>query len=208
MTIRNGWRCSASTAYLRPALGRANLNVFVNTLATRIVFDGRRAVGIEYLRNGERGVVQAEREVLLAGGVINSPQLLMLSGVGDPAELSAHSIDIRAPLPGVGKNLQDHISASVEYRRRGPGPFCRTMRLDRIGIELAKAALFGTGFACDLPSGWTAFIKSRAGRSAAGHPANLSCDTARRRAVSAAVQASLLGWVWMPCDLAAAEEPG
>ena len=160
MTIRKGWRCSASTAYLRPALGRANLDVFVNTLATRIVFDGRRAVGIEYLRNGERGVVQADREVLLAGGVINSPQLLMLSGVGDPAELSAHSINVRAPLPGVGKNLQDHISASVEYRRRGPGPFCRTMRFDRIGIELAKAALFGTGFACDLPSGWTAFIKS------------------------------------------------
>jgi 4-pyridoxate dehydrogenase len=160
MTIRNGWRCSASTAYLRPALGRAKLDVLVKTLATRIVFDGCRAVGIEYLQNGERSVVLAEREVLLAGGVINSPQLLMLSGIGDPAELRAHSIDVRAPLLGVGKNLQDHISASVEYRRRGRGPFCRNMRLDRLGIELAKAALFGTGFACDLPSGWTAFIKS------------------------------------------------
>jgi 4-pyridoxate dehydrogenase len=160
MTIRNGWRCSASTAYLRPALGRANLDVLVKTLATRIVFDGCRAVGIEYLQNGERNVVLAEREVLLAGGVINSPQLLMLSGIGDPAELKAHSIDVRTPLPGVGKNLQDHISASVEYRRRGRGPFCRNMRLDRISIEFAKAALFGIGFACDLPSGWTAFIKS------------------------------------------------
>ena len=161
MTIRNGWRCSASTAYLRPALGRANLDVLVKTLATRIVFDGCRAVGIEYLRNGVRNIVLAEREVLLAGGVINSPQLLMLSGIGDPAELRAHSIDVRTPLPGVGKNLQDHISASVEYRRRGRGPFCRNMRLDRISIEFAKAALFGIGFACDLPSGWTAFIKSR-----------------------------------------------
>jgi 4-pyridoxate dehydrogenase len=161
MTIRNGWRCSASTAYLRPALGRANLDVLVKTLVTRIVLDGRRATGIEYLDNGERKIVRAEREVLLAGGVINSPQLLMLSGIGDPAELSAHSIDITTPLPGVGKNLQDHISASVEYRRRGAGPFCRTMRLDLLSIELAKAALFGTGFACDLPSGWTAFIKSR-----------------------------------------------
>jgi len=161
MTIRNGWRCSASTAYLRPVLGRANLDVLVKTLATRIVFDGSRAVGIEYLHNGERNVALAEREVLLAGGVVNSPQLLMLSGVGDPAELSAHSINVKAPLSGVGKNLQDHISASVEYRRREPGPFCRTMRLDRISIELAKAALFGTGFACDLPSGWTAFVKSR-----------------------------------------------
>jgi 4-pyridoxate dehydrogenase len=160
MTIRNGWRCSASTAYLRPALGRGNLDVLVNALATRIVFDGHRAVGIEYFRNGERGVAHADREILLAGGVINSPQLLMLSGVGDPVELRAHSIDVKAPLSGVGKNLQDHISASVEYRRRGAGPFSRNMRLDRLGVELAKAALLGTGFATDLPSGWTAFIKS------------------------------------------------
>jgi 4-pyridoxate dehydrogenase len=160
MTIRNGWRCSASTAYLRPALRRANLDVLVNTLVARVVFDGRRAIGIEYLQNGERNVVQAEREVLLAAGVINSPHLLMLSGIGDPAELNAHSIDVRTPLPGVGKNLQDHISASVEYRRREPGPFCRNMRLDRLSIAFAKAALLGTGFACDLPSGWTAFIKS------------------------------------------------
>jgi len=160
MTIRDGRRCSAATAYLRPALARANLDVLVNALATRIVFDGRRAIGIEYLQNGERNVARAEREVLLAGGVINSPQLLMLSGIGDPAELKAHSIEVKAPIPGVGKNLQDHISASVEYRRRGSGPFCRNMRLDRLGVELAKAALFGTGFACDLPSGWTAFLKS------------------------------------------------
>jgi 4-pyridoxate dehydrogenase len=160
MTIRDGRRCSAATAYLRPALARANLDVLVNTLATRIVFDGRRAVGIEYLKNGARDVARAEREVLLAGGVVNSPQLLMLSGVGDPVELKAHSIEVKAPLPGVGKNLQDHISASVEYRRRGSGPFCRNMRLDRLGAELAKAALFGTGFASDLPSGWTAFLKS------------------------------------------------
>jgi 4-pyridoxate dehydrogenase len=161
MTIRNGRRCSASTAYLRPALGRPNLDVLVETLATRIVFDGRRAVGIEYFGNGERKVAYAGREVLLAGGVINSPHLLMLSGIGDPVELSAQSIDVKVSLPGVGKTLQDHISASVEYRRRGPGPFCRTMRLDRISVELTKAALFGVGFACDLPSGWTAFIKSR-----------------------------------------------
>src|SRR5580704_7939084 len=160
MTIRDGRRCSTATAYLRPALARANLDVLVNTLATRIVFDGRRAGGIEYLQNGERNVARAEREVLLAGGVVNSPQLLMLSGIGDPAELKAHSIEVKAPLSGVGKNLQDHISASVEYRRRDSGPFCRNMRLDRLGVELAKAALFGTGFACDLPSGWTAFLKS------------------------------------------------
>ena len=91
-------------------------------LATRILFDGTRARGIEYLQNGERKLAQAEREVLLAAGVINSPHLLMLSGIGDPGELRAHSIGVRMSLPGVGKNLQDHISASVEYRRRDPGP--------------------------------------------------------------------------------------
>jgi choline dehydrogenase/4-pyridoxate dehydrogenase len=160
MTIRDGRRCSAATAYLRPALARANLDVLVNALATRIVFDGHRAVGVEYLENGDRDVARAEREVLLSGGVVNSPQLLMLSGIGDPAELKTHSIEVKAPLLGVGKNLQDHISASVEYRRRDPGPFCRNMRLDRLGVELARAALFGTGFASDLPSGWTAFLKS------------------------------------------------
>ena len=160
MTIHDGRRCSAATAYLRPALARANLDVWVNTLATRIVFDQRRAVGIEYFANGSRNVARAEREVLLAGGVVNSPQLLMLSGIGDPVELEAHSIEVKVPLPGVGKNLQDHISASVEYRRRGSGPFSRNMRLDRLGAELAKVVLFGTGFASDLPSGWTAFLKS------------------------------------------------
>jgi 4-pyridoxate dehydrogenase len=161
MTIRKGRRCSAATAYLRPALARANLDVWVNKLANRIVFDGHRAVGIEYLENGARNIARAEREVLLAGGVVNSPQLLMLSGVGDPVELKAHSIEVKAPLSGVGKNLQDHVSASVEYRRRGSGPFSRNMRLDRLGTELAKVVLFGTGFASDLPSGWTAFLKSR-----------------------------------------------
>jgi 4-pyridoxate dehydrogenase len=160
MTIRSGRRCSAATAYLRPALVRANLDVSVGALVTRIIFEGSRARGIEYLQNGERTLVQAESEVLLAAGVINSPHLLMLSGVGDPAELSAHSIDARVSLPGVGKNLQDHISASVEYRRRDRGPFCRNMRLDRLGVELMRAVVFGTGLASDLPSGWTAFIKS------------------------------------------------
>ena len=182
--------------------------MLVNALATRIVFDGRRAVGIEYLKNGERNVVRAEREVLLAGGVINSPQLLMLSGIGDPAELSAHSIDVRAPLPGVGKNLQDHISASVEYRRRGRGPFCRNMRLDRISIELAKAALFGTGFACDLPSGWTAFIKSRPDVQLPDIQLIFRAIPLGAGPYSAAVQTSLRGRVWMPRNPAAAKEPG
>ena len=90
-------------------------------LATRIVFDGRRAAGVEYERRGAAVTAHAAREVILCGGVINSPQLLMLSGIGDPAELAAHGIAVKVALQGVGKNLQDHISASVAYRRKKPG---------------------------------------------------------------------------------------
>jgi choline dehydrogenase/4-pyridoxate dehydrogenase len=160
-TIRDGRRCSGAVAYLRPALGRPNLKVQVQAQATRILFEGARAVGIEYIANGAMHRVRSRRELLLTAGVINSPQLLMLSGIGDPAEFEPHGIAVRAALPGVGANLQDHLSALLTYERREPGPFHRAMRLDRIGVELAKAHLFGTGFATDLPGGVTAFLKSR-----------------------------------------------
>ena len=104
--------------------------------------------------------MRAEREVLLAGGVINSPQVLMLSGIGDPEELRAHGIDVRVALPGVGRNLQDHVMAPVAYRRRTPGPFARNMRLDRIGTHVLNAHFRGKGFATELPAPLTAFLKT------------------------------------------------
>jgi len=161
MTIRNGRRCSAADAYLRPALSRQNLSVAVHALATRLVFDGLRATGVEYLRHGERLTARAEREVILCGGVINSPQILMLSGVGDADELRAHGIAVKVALPGVGKNLQDHISSSIAYLRKDTGPFHRALRIDRIALALARAYFFGTGIASDLPTGQMAFLKSR-----------------------------------------------
>jgi 4-pyridoxate dehydrogenase len=159
-TIREGRRCSSADAYLRPALRRRNLKVEVNALATRIVFANARANGVEYVHGGQKRVAYAEREVLLAGGVINSPQLLMLSGIGDPDELAAHGIGVRAPLKGVGKNLQDHVMAPLAFRRREPGPFHRAMRMDRIALELAKCYFLGKGFAADLPGPLVAFLKS------------------------------------------------
>jgi len=162
MTIRDGRRCSGATAYLRPALRRRNLHIQVKALATRIIIDGTRAVGIEYIKDGTKFVARADREVILAGGVINSPQLLMLSGIGDPAELQKSDIPVVAALPGVGRNLQDHVSAILMYQRKQPGPFHRMMRADRIARELARAYVFGTGFAADVPGGITAFLKSRA----------------------------------------------
>jgi 4-pyridoxate dehydrogenase len=160
-TIRDGRRCSAATAYLSPALRRATLKVQTGALVTRLLLDGGRAIGIEYLKHGERIRVRAGREAILAAGVINSPQLLMLSGIGDPAALRAHGIAVAAPLPGVGRNLQDHISAGIAWRRREPGPLHAKMRLDRIALDLGKTYFFGSGISADLPGGVMAFLKSR-----------------------------------------------
>jgi len=161
MTVRDGRRCSAADAYLRPALARDNLTIETHALAQRIVFAGTRACGVEYFKGGETVTVEAEREVIVSGGVINSPQLLMLSGIGEADALRDHGVDVKVALPGVGLNLQDHISASIAYVRKEPGPFHRAMRFDRIVAELANAYFNGEGIASDLPTGRIAFLKSR-----------------------------------------------
>src|SRR5262249_46077742 len=104
--------------------------------------------------------VRADGEVILAGGVINSPQLLMLSGIGDPAELGPQQIPVRVALNGVGKNLQDHLSVLVVFARKEPGPFPAMLRYDRLLYECMKTYVFGAGFASDLPVGLIGFIKS------------------------------------------------
>jgi 4-pyridoxate dehydrogenase len=164
VTIRNGRRCSAADAYLRPALRRRNLRIEVRAHATRVMLEHGRAVGVEYVHEGKTLLARAEREVLLAGGVINSPQLLMLSGVGDPQELGKHGIAVRVEAAGVGKNLQDHVMAPLPYRRAEPGPFHRAMRYDRIALELAKCYFFGKGIAADLPGPLVAFLKTEPAR--------------------------------------------
>ena len=160
MTIRNGRRCSAASAYLHPARARAGLWVEVNALASRVLLEGDKAVGVEYWQNGVKHVARASREVLLSGGVINTPQLLMLSGIGDPERLSQSDIRTLVASPGVGRNLQDHPSVIVMYRRATPGPFHRMMRLDRIGTQLIRAYLTGKGFAADVPGGVVGFMHS------------------------------------------------
>jgi choline dehydrogenase-like flavoprotein len=160
-TIRNGRRCSAAVAYLRPARRRPNLEVETNALATRVILEGLRAVGVEYTRHGRLHRASAGREVLLAGGVFNSPQLLMLSGIGEPAHLREMGIEPRVNLPGVGRNLQDHLSVDVHFARRDRGPFHARMRLDRAAVDMVRAYAFGTGPATVLPSGLHAFLKTR-----------------------------------------------
>ncbi len=116
MTARNGRRCSAAVAYLHPAMGRPNLRVETRALATRVLLEGRRAIGVEFQRHGQMRTVRAEREVILAGGAINSPQLLQLSGIGPGAVLAAQGVPVVADLPGVGENLQDHYVVTLQYR--------------------------------------------------------------------------------------------
>jgi len=109
MTVKNGVRWSAANAYLKPAMKRPNLEVRTHALATRILFDGKRAVGVRYLKGGVEHEVRARREIILSGGPINSPHLLKLSGVGPTEELKGHGIEVVHELPGVGENLQDHL---------------------------------------------------------------------------------------------------
>jgi 4-pyridoxate dehydrogenase len=159
-TMKNGRRCSAAVAYLRPALARRNLTLRMHALVTRVLIEGGRASGVEFVKRGVTRVAHAEREVILAGGAINSPQLLMLSGIGEPAELKQFDIRPVVDLSGVGRNLQDHLTAIIEYRRREPGPVSRRMRYDRLAFDVARAYLTGTGPATDLPMGFMAFLKS------------------------------------------------
>jgi 4-pyridoxate dehydrogenase len=162
MTIRNGRRESASTAYLRPALARGNLEVRVKAHVARILLEGTRAVGVEYLERGTRQVVRAEREVIVSCGSINTPQVLMLSGIGDPDALGALQIPVRVPLLGVGRNLQDHAAALLVFARRDRGPLLEKLRLDRLAFELARGYALGQGITSDLPGGLTAFVKTDA----------------------------------------------
>jgi 4-pyridoxate dehydrogenase len=159
-TIRDGRRCSAAVAYLRPALERDNLTVETGALVTRVVLDGTRAVGVEYRQGSSTHVVHSHREVLLAGGVINSPQVLMLSGIGDPEKLGAVGIKTQVPLRGVGRSLQDHVTAMLGFKRTSPGTIHHAMRLDRIAVALADTYLFGgTSVASDIPGGMASFAR-------------------------------------------------
>lgn len=116
LTVKNGQRCSAAVAYLHPAMDRPNLRVETEALASRVLFEGKRAVGVEYRQGGETKVAKASAEVILAGGAVNSPQLLQLSGVGPAALLKEHGIAAVADLAGVGENLQDHYVITCTYR--------------------------------------------------------------------------------------------
>ena len=120
MNIRDGIRASASNAFLRPALKRNNLTVQTHSLVTKVIFSGKRATGVEYIRDGERQVVLARKEVILSGGAVNSPQLLQLSGIGSAELLNRLSIPIVRDCPAVGRNMQDHMCVSYIFKSKVP----------------------------------------------------------------------------------------
>jgi len=120
LTAKNGRRWSTAVGYLRQARRRPNLKVATNALASRILFEGRRAIGIEYRQDGATHVAKATGEVILAGGAFNSPQLMQLSGVGPAKLLRSHGIDVVADMAGVGEDLQDHLQVRIQYRCTEP----------------------------------------------------------------------------------------
>jgi choline dehydrogenase len=167
MTVHRGRRWSAAVAYLRPALRRPNLRLRTGVLVRRIVFDGPRgvprAVGVEITAGGQLQTLRARREVILCGGAINSPQLLQLSGIGNPDELRSLGLEVVAVLPGVGENLQDHIETYVQYACKQPITLysaTHPLAKARIGLEwlLFKRGLGATNH---FESG--GFIRSEAG---------------------------------------------
>jgi 4-pyridoxate dehydrogenase len=160
-TIRDGRRSSSARAYLRPARRRRNLRVETGAHVTRVLIEGARAIGVELVRaSGDLSSVWASREVILCAGTFNSPQLLMLSGIGPAAHLREFGIKPRVDLP-VGKNLQDHLGAYLSYARPQPGAFHREMRFDRMAVSMIRAYLFGRGPGTVVPGGLHAFIKTR-----------------------------------------------
>jgi len=163
MTVADGRRCSASNAYLRSAMRRPNLKVLTHALATRILFEGRRAIGLEYRRGGISHRVQIAGELILSAGPINSPQLLKLSGVGPAAELRAHDIPVVHDLPGVGENLQDHLEFYFQVACKEPISLYSSINLWNRALIGARWLLRKDGLGASNHFETCGFIRSRPG---------------------------------------------
>lgn len=164
LSTRNGQRCSASVGYLRPALGRRNLRVVSNAVATRITFEGKRASGVAFALGESTQHATARREVLVCAGAIRSPQLLELSGIGNAELLGKHAIETVQHLPGVGENLQDHLMMRVAFEaRRGLTVNEMLMRKPLLARALARYAVFRDGIFSTPSMTALAFLRTRDG---------------------------------------------
>jgi len=161
LTVHRGRRGSTSHRYLRPVRGRSNLTIATNSHVRRITIADGRAVGVEFGRMGRSERAHASREVILCAGAYNSPQLLMLSGIGPAAELLEHGITPIVDLPGVGRNLMDHVTVPSQYRVIEPITLHRDLRLDRVFLAGARWAIRGTGLAARPPFGCWQFLRTQ-----------------------------------------------
>ena len=144
VTQSRGARCSTADAYLKPAMGRNNLSVLTDATATRVVFDGTRAIGVEYQRDGQTWVATARREVVLCGGAVNSPQLLMLSGIGNREHLADHGIDTVHESREVGQNLIDHLVAVLGFAVDGGSLFAAEKPKELVNYLLRRRGMLSS----------------------------------------------------------------
>lgn len=162
-TIRDGKRWSTSRAFLKPVQQRENLHVETGALTHRIIVENDRAVGVEYSQDGQTKRVYANREVILSAGTVNSPQILLLSGIGPADELAALGIDTVHDLPGVGKNLQDHVDCVMSWECLKPVTLYDDLRADKLMVSMAQGLLFGRGIVTTFPYEGGAFMKTHEG---------------------------------------------
>ena len=160
-TIARGRRASAAVCYLRPATKRPNLTVITRAQATRILVQRGRAVGVEYAQKKQRHEIQASREVILSGGAINTPQLLLLSGIGPADEIARHGIRPVHHLPGVGKNLQDHLHGAVKHTCSAPISLYSVLKPSALMRHVPYYLLTGKGPASEMAIETLAFLKAR-----------------------------------------------
>jgi choline dehydrogenase len=161
ITVKNGRRTSASQVYLRPALSRPNLTVVTNALTHRVRVERGRAVGIDYERGGALMSVNAAREVIVSGGSYNSPQILLLSGIGPADELATRGIAAVHDLPGVGRNLSEHVSLPLHFAMKDENTFLNRLRFDKVALSALQWAFFGTGDLAQQALTGMAFLRTR-----------------------------------------------
>ena len=162
LNVHNGWRRSTAVGYLKPNLNRRNLELMTKTHVRRILFEGRRAIGVEVERDGQIQRIGARRELILSGGSINSPVLLLASGIGPAAELAAQGIDVKLDLAGVGKNLQDHYQSNFTFKTSTPDTLNEAVMSPVKSAKLAlQWLLTGTGQMAVGATEATLFAKSR-----------------------------------------------
>ncbi len=162
-TVHKGRRGSTAARFLRPALTRPNLDLLAGALVHRVLLERGRAVGVELSRANSTEVIRAESEVILSAGAYGSPQILMLSGIGQADELAQIGVTPLHDLPGVGRNLQEHASVGHFYDASGDFTFDRELRFDRLARSVVRWQLTGTGPVAGLPVGIQGFIRSRDG---------------------------------------------